>query len=193
MENTLNYQRIPAAPKFSPPTGSKLVKLVAQLGQASEKFMQRSDSVSLSYTRESSMTYSSSLTLQTGDSQDQYNLLRGLVTNILKEQGLDLKISIGEADVDISSISQEDAAGLVAKDGYFGVDQTSDRIVDFATTLAGNDTSRLDAIREGIQKGFDEALAAFGGTLPDISYETLDAVMNKLDDWAELESPEQET
>lgn len=193
MENTLNYQRIPAAPKFSPPTGSKLVKPVAQLGQASEKFMQRSDSVSLSYTRESSMTYSSSLTLQTGDSQDQYNLLRGLVTNILKEQGLDLKISIGEADVDISSISQEDAAGLVAKDGYFGVDQTSDRIVDFATTLAGNDTSRLDAIREGIQKGFDEALAAFGGTLPDISYETLDAVMNKLDDWAELESPEQET
>ncbi len=191
MENTLNYQGISAAPKFSSSPGSKVVKPVVKMEQAPEKFSQRSDSVSLSYTKETSMTYSSSLSLQTGDSQDQYNLLRGLVANILKEQGLDLKISIGEEEVDISSISQTDAAALVADDGYFGVDQTSDRIVDFAKTIAGDDPSRLDVMKEGIQKGFDEALAAFGGTLPDISYETLDAVMNKLDDWAEVDSPEQ--
>jgi hypothetical protein len=36
-----------------------------------------------------------------------------------------------------------------------------------------------------VDKGFNEALEAFGGTLPEISYKTYDAVMEKLDAWAE--------
>ena len=41
--------------------------------------------------------------------------------------------------------------------------------------------------KEFIEKGFQEALDAFGGWLPDISYDTLDSVMAKLDEWAENE------
>ena len=152
---------------------------------------QMQDSVTISYHEEVTMTYSSSLTIQTGDEQDQYNLLRGLVTNMLKEQGIDFKIANGDQEIDISEISQEEAIELIADDGYFGVEQTSDRIVDFAIGMAGDDPSRLDAIKEGIEKGFNEALEAFGGWLPDISYDTYDAVMDKLDTWAEGESPEQ--
>lgn len=149
------------------------------------------DSVIISYNQEVSMTYSSSLTIQTGDDQDQYNLLRGLVTNMLKEQGIDFKIANGDQEIDISTISQEEAVELISDDGYFGVEQTSDRIVDFAIGMAGGDPSRLDAIKEGVDSGFNEALEAFGGWLPDISYDTYDAVMNKLDAWAEMDSPEQ--
>jgi hypothetical protein len=57
--------------------------------------------------------------------------------------------------------------------------------------IAGGDHSRLDAIKEGVEKGFNEALEAFGGWLPDISYDTYDAVMNKLDTWAESNSAQQ--
>ncbi len=149
------------------------------------------DSVTINYNQEVSVTYSSSLTIQTGDGQDQYNLLRGLVTNMLKEQGIDFKVANGEQEIDISSISQEEATELIAEDGYFGVDQTSDRIVDFAIGIAGGDPTRLDAIKEGVEKGFNEALEAFNGWLPDISYETFDAVMNKLDAWAGVDSSEQ--
>ncbi len=149
------------------------------------------DSVTINYNQEVSVTYSSSLTIQTGDGQDQYNLLRGLVTNMLKEQGIDFKVANGEQKIDISSISQEEATELIAEDGYFGVDQTSDRIVDFAIGIAGGDPTRLDAIKEGVEKGFNEALEAFNGWLPDISYETFDAVMNKLDAWAGVDSSEQ--
>ena len=153
--------------------------------------VQRQDSVTINYHQEVSMTYSSSLTIQTGEGQDQYNLLRGLVTNMLKEQGIDFKVANGDQEIDISNITQEEAVELIADDGYFGVDQTSDRIVDFAIAIAGGDPSRLSAIKEGVEKGFNEALEAFNGWLPDISYDTFDAVMNKLDAWAEVDSPEQ--
>jgi len=159
--------------------------------KATESVSRQSDSVSISYHEEVSMTYSSTLTIQTGDTQDQYNLLRGLVTNMLKEQGIDFKVANGDQEIDISKLSQEEATGLIADDGYFGVEQTSDRIVDFAIAIAGNDPTRLDAIREGIEKGFNDALEAFGGWLPDISYDTYDAAMNKLDDWAGVDSSEQ--
>ncbi len=149
------------------------------------------DSVTINYHKEVSVTYESSLTIQTGDTQDQYNLLRGLVTNMLKEQGIDFKIANGNQEIDISTISQEEATALVADDGYFGIEQTSDRIVDFAIAVAGNDPSKLAAIKEGVEKGFSEALEAFGGTLPDISYSTYDAVMEKLDAWAEVDSPDE--
>jgi len=147
-----------------------------------------SDPVTISQKSEPAATYSSSLKLDRDFAGDGFDLLRGLVLSMLKEQGIDFKIADGRdetPEIDISQLSQEEAQALIADDGYFGVEQTSDRIVDFAIAMAGGDTSRLAAIKEGVTKGFNEALEAFGGWLPDISYNTFDAVMNKLDSWAE--------
>lgn len=152
------------------------------------------DTVTISQKSEISATYSSSLTLDQGLKGDGFDLLRGLVLNILKEQGIDFKIATGEAgaeEIDISQLTPEDAQALIADDGYFGVDKTSDRIVDFAIGIAGGDPSRLAAIKEGVDKGFNEALEAFGGQLPEISYKTYDAVMQKLDDWAQNAASDQ--
>lgn len=146
------------------------------------------DTVSITHQSQTSVTYSSALTMDQNIKGDGYDLLRGLVLNMLKEQGIDFKIATGEAgteEIDISQLTQEDAQALIAEDGYFGVDKTSDRIVNFAIGIAGGDPSRLAAIKEGVDKGFNEALEAFGGQLPDISYDTYDAVMKKLDDWAQ--------
>jgi hypothetical protein len=120
-------------------------------------------------------------------------MLRGLVLNMLKEQGIDFKIATGDGEIDLSTISQADAQKLIAEDGYFGVDQTSDRIVNFAIAAAGSDPSRLDAIKAGVEKGFKEAQKAFGGSLPDISYDTYNAIMNKLDTWAQTGNDSQVT
>ena len=152
----------------------------------------KSDTVTLNSSSEASVTYSKSLSITTMKG-DGYDMLRGLVVNMLKEQGIDTKIANGDTEIDLSKITQEDAQKLIAKDGYFGVDQTSDRIVNFAIATAGSDPSRLDAIKEGVNKGFKEALQAFGGSLPDISYDTYDAVMNKLDTWAQAGTNSQVT
>lgn len=155
-----------------------------------------SDSVSINQRAETVVTYSSSLTLEQGTVGDGFDLLRGLVLNMLKEQGIDFKIATGQEgaqEIDISQLSQEDAQALIADDGYFGVEQTSNRIVDFAIAMAGGDPSRLAAMKEGVTKGFNEALDAFGGWLPDISYNTFDAVIEKLDTWAEKTSSDQQS
>lgn len=165
-----------------------LEKLAAKQTNKPENHTVQQDNVTLNQQEEVPGTYSSSLTVESSTGQDQYSLLRQLVTNMLKEQGLDFKIANGDQEIDISSISQEEAVELVAEDGYFGVAETSDRIVDFAIATAGGDTSKLAVIKEGVEKGFAEALEAFGGTLPDISYETFDAVMDKLDAWADTDS-----
>ena len=69
----------------------------------------------------------------------------------------------------------------IAEDGYWGVNATSDRIVDFAVALAGDDPEKLEDMRAAFQKGFDQATKTWGGELPDISQRTYDAVMEKFD------------
>lgn len=141
-----------------------------------------SDTVSLRSESSLTVTYSGNMQLSAGD-EAKYGMLRDLVTNLLKEQGIDTKIATGGNEIDLAAVTPEEAQELISDDGYFGVDQTSDRIFQFAVGIAGGDSSRIDAIREGIDKGFAEAKKAFGDWLPDISYQTYDAVMKKLDDW----------
>ena len=155
-----------------------------------ENFLFSSDQVTLSYSSESVMLYDSSMTLQ-GTHGDGFDLLRGLVLNMFKEQGIDSQIATGDADIDISTLTPEEAQDLVADDGYFGVENTSQRIFDLAVGIAGGDVGRIDAIRAGVEKGFQEAKEAMGDWLPDISYETYDAVMQKLDDWAGIDDSQQ--
>lgn len=161
-------------------------------GQISEKesFNLVTDKVTLSYSSESVMTYDSSMTLQ-GNQGDGFDLLRGLVLNMLKEQGIDYKIATGDTEIDISTITPEEAQDLVADDGYFGVEKTSQRIFDLAVGIGGGDPARIEAIRAGVEQGFQEAFEAMGNWLPDISYKTYDAVMKKLDDWAGVDSSQQ--
>lgn len=115
---------------------------------------------------------------------DGFDLLRGLVLNIFTKQGVDSVIATDGSMVDAASLSQKEAQEFIAEDGYFGVEKTSERIFQFAIGAAGGDPARLDAIRLGVENGFEEALDVFSGLLPDISFTTCDAVINKLDDWA---------
>ncbi len=157
-----------------------------------ESFDLTTDKVTLSYSSESITTYDSSMTLQ-GNQGDGFDLLRGLVLNMFKEQGIDSKIAIGDKNIDISTLTPAEAQDLVADNGYFGVEQTSQRIFDLAVGIAGGDPARLDAIRAGVEKGFQEAKKAMGDWLPDISYKTYDAVIQKLDDWAGVNNSQQST
>ncbi len=71
----------------------------------------------------------------------------------------------------------------VAEDGYWGVEQTSDRLVSMAIALSGGDTEKADEMKAAITKGFEKATAAWGEKLPQISQDTYDAAMRKMDDW----------
>ena len=88
-------------------------------------------------------------------------------------------LASGNFTVDPATKAQAQAD--IAEDGYWGVNATSDRIVDFAVALAGDDPEKLEEMRAAFQKGFDQATKTWGGELPDISQRTYDAVMKKFD------------
>ncbi|MCL2618365.1 MAG: hypothetical protein FWD98_04830 [Defluviitaleaceae bacterium] len=77
----------------------------------------------------------------------------------------------------------EQAQRDIADDGYFGVEQTSQRILDFARAISGGDPARINVLRDAVQRGFESAERAWGGQLPEISQRTLEAVMQGFDEW----------
>ena len=84
-----------------------------------------------------------------------------------------------EADPETIAKAKED----ISEDGYWGVNKTSDRIVDFAIALSGGDTSKADMLLDAFKKGYEQATGTWGKDLPDISKKTYDAVEDKFNQW----------
>jgi len=125
------------------------------------------------------------------EAMDQSERIRQLVEKVLNQQANSAlkaegfqwtKAFFEKLEVDEETRAQ--AAQEVSEDGYFGVKQTSQRILDFAKAISGGDPSKIDLLRDAVQKGFDAAEKQWGDKLPQISYDTLDAVMKGFDEWA---------
>ena len=107
-----------------------------------------------------------------------------LLGNLVQQQGLQWnKVVSGEQQLTVDPQTKAAATQAVSEDGEMGIKNTARRILDFARLGIGNDPSKIDTIRAAVQQGFDEAKQAFGGSLPDISTQTRDAIMATLDDW----------
>ena len=88
-----------------------------------------------------------------------------------------LKSGKYEVDPETKAQAQKD----IAEDGYWGVEKTSDRIVQFATALTGGDPDKLDSMIDAFKKGYAQAEKTWGGELPEISKKTYDAVLDKFE------------
>ncbi len=83
------------------------------------------------------------------------------------------------ADADTIAKAKED----ISEDGYWGVEKTSDRILEFAKALSGDDPEQADKLLDAFKKGYEQATGTWGKELPDISSKTYDAVVKKFDAW----------
>lgn len=114
---------------------------------------------------------------------DQAHLqLRQMVEDLLKQQGKSfLDVELDDV-VEIDDSTRAEAKEAISPSGPLGVEATSDRIVAFARAIAGGDLTKIDTLKGAIIQGFKEVENIFG-ELPDISKQTYDAVMEKLDAW----------
>ena len=140
------------------------------------------DKVTLEGTSDETMTYG--IPQKTALMDSGFTSLREMLADVLEEQLTTTRIASEDASIDFKNLTPAEAQELVSEEGYLGVEQTSDRIVQFALSLIGNDPDLLEEIKASIDKGFEMAASALGGTLPDISMKTYDAVIDKLDAWA---------
>lgn len=128
------------------------------------------------------------------DAEARTSQLRSLVEKMFTKQGQTLAstddmwkfLASGEFEVDAAT--KEQAQEDISEDGYWGVNQTSERILSFAKALTGGDPDKIEEMREAFEKGFKEATKSWGKELPEISQKTYDAVMKGFDEWAGIDS-----
>ena len=136
-------------------TGDELKELQQQVAQNTHAF-----TFKIEYTQ------TTTFNISFGENNDKFQKDYEEFQNFLEEIEYEGK--------NIADLSQDEAKELVSEDGFFGIDQTSQRIADFVIKGANGDADLLKAGLEGIMQGFDEAEEIWGGKLPDISYKTID-------------------
>jgi len=180
-----------------PQTATSTIKVNETLKKVKEteekSFKEQSDAFKVSFNKKILETFTYDYTAkissneQTDDSIDNFN---SVVADLIKRQGMTVEDALN-GKVEVDDEARTEASELISDNGYWGVDQTSTRIFEFTIGAAGDDTEKLEQIKAGIEKGFGMALDSFGGSLPEISYKTHNAVIDKLDEWAGVYSDEE--
>ena len=140
--------------------------------------------------KETSSTDRSAIVAQMkADLEAQTNQLLNIVKKTISQQGNTLAKAddmwrfLASGDFTVDAETKAQAQADIAEDGYWGVEKTSDRILDFAKALSGGDTSKAETLLEAFKKGFEEATGTWGKELPEISQKTYDAVLEKFEAW----------
>ncbi|MGN0427769.1 MAG: hypothetical protein ACI4F0_08210 [Agathobacter sp.] len=120
------------------------------------------------------------------DQQSRQQQLADLVQEMLGKQANASNLSSlfspeNLKNVDAATIAQ--AKEDVSEDGYYGVAQTSQRLFDFASALAGDDVEKMKEMQEAMMKGFKQATKAWGKELPEICQKTIDAANQMFEDY----------
>lgn len=125
------------------------------------------------------------------DSEEHTKQLQNIVQQLMTKQGQTFSVAndmwqfLASGKFEVDEATKKQAQEDISEDGYWGVKQTSNRILDFATALTGGDPSKIEDMRKAFEKGYKQAEKTWGGELPEISKQTYDAVMAGFDKMAE--------
>lgn len=130
--------------------------------------------------------------LKAEDESRQQNLIN-IVKQMLSQQATTFGQANGESediwkflasgDYTVDAETKAQAQADIAEDGYYGVKQTSQRLFDFASALAGDDVEKMKEMQKAMEKGFKLATKAWGKELPEICQNTLDAANKMFEDY----------
>ena len=119
------------------------------------------------------------------DAEARTQQLQQLVQQMISKQGNaygqanDMWKFLASGNFTVDAQTKAQAQADIAEDGYWGVKQTSERILDFAKALSGGDMDKMKEMQAAFEKGFKQATKTWGKELPQISQDTRSAV-NKL-------------
>ena len=123
------------------------------------------------------------------DADARTSQLRSLVEQMMGKQATtygnanDIWSFLRSGNYTVDPATKAQAQADIAEDGYWGVEQTSDRLVSMAIALSGGDTSKADLMMESLEEGYKQATKAWGEDLPKICQDTVDAAKKKMEDW----------
>ena len=119
------------------------------------------------------------------DSEARMAQLQSIVLRTINKQAdtygqaTDMWKFLASGEYTVDEAARAKAQEEISEDGYWGVNQTSQRMFDFASALAGDDVDKMKDMQAAMEKGYNEATKSWGKELPEICKQTLDAA-NKL-------------
>ena len=125
------------------------------------------------------------------DTEARMNQMQSYVQQMMNQQGIaigtadDIWSFLASGDFTVTEAAKAKAQEAISENGYWGVEQTSQRILDFAKALSGGDVSKADLLLDAFKKGFQKATGTWGKELPQISQDTYKAVEEKFAAWKE--------
>ena len=126
------------------------------------------------------------------DQENRQQSLISLVHDMMNGQAKSYSLATGDdsiwrflssGDFTVDAATKAQAQADIAEDGYWGIAQTSQRLFDFASALAGDDVEKMQKMQQAMEKGFKQATAAWGKSLPEISQKTLEAANKLFEDY----------
>jgi hypothetical protein len=82
----------------------------------------------------------------------------------------------------ISKMTPMEAKDLISEKGFFGIENTANRVASFVLDGAGDNLDKLQSGREGLIQGYKDAEKIWGDTLPEISQETFKKTLEMVDE-----------
>jgi hypothetical protein len=109
--------------------------------------------------------------------------ITGQVGAYSKATGDDIWNILSSGKFTVDSATKAQAQEDISEDGYWGVKQTSQRLFDFASALAGDDVDKMKSMQEAMEKGYKQATKTWGKELPEISQRTMEAANKLFEDY----------
>ena len=127
------------------------------------------------------------------DLNNQMSRFTNMMVQNFQKQGINFSMANGDdfwkmmasGNYTVDEKTKAQAQEAISEDGFWGVKQTSQRIFDFAKSLAGDDVELMEKYQKAVEKGFSQAEDAWGGSLPSICGDTHEAINKLFDDYYE--------
>lgn len=153
-----------------------------------DEYIPSKEEKSVTYKKPTTKVDTNTIERLKAESEQAHAQLRDLVKRMLERQGIHIEdIKSGKAEFKVDDKARLEAQEAIGEGGALSPENVSDRIVDFAKAISGGDKSKFDLLKGAIEDGFKAAKDAFGGTLPEISQQTFDLAMEKLENWKDEE------
>lgn len=122
------------------------------------------------------------------DAELRTSQLRDLVAKMFNKQGkafqdADMYSLLSKGDFEVDSETRAKALEDISENGYYGIKETSNRLLSFAKALTGGDPQKADKMIDAVKKGFEEAAKVWGKELPEICRQTMDETLRQLEEW----------
>jgi hypothetical protein len=191
--NGVNGVGVYSSSKNTKTEEAKLAEAKTSTSKEVDKKEQKADSAAATYTKgETAVTGKpdvATIERMKAQAEQKTAQLRSLVEKMMTKQGqkfneaTDIFQLLREGKLEVDPEVAAQAKADIAEDGYWGVDQTSERLVSFAKALSGNDPSKAEELMGAIEEGFKQATKAWGDELPEICKKTLEATREKMNAW----------